>query len=376
MPPLSLYIHIPWCLRKCPYCDFNSHTAGQSLPETAYVDALLADLDNECAYAANRPLVSIFFGGGTPSLFSGAAIARILDGVRERLALHDDCEITLEANPGASEQARFAAYREAGVNRLSIGVQSFQTTQLKALGRVHDSADARRAIAAAQAAGFSRINVDLMHGLPQQTAEHAEQDLHTAIDAGVTHISWYQLGIEPNTVFFSKPPPLPAESELEAIQNTGEALLRQHGFEQYEVSAWACGDRGSRHNRHYWTFGDYLGIGAGAHGKRTQADGRILRRWKTRAPADYLKSGVSVLAGEKTVAADELPLEFLMNALRLRDGVATVLFTERTGLPLSVIQPAWHELRQRGLMQNRDDRLVTTETGFRYLDSVLQVFFK
>jgi oxygen-independent coproporphyrinogen-3 oxidase len=372
--PLSLYVHIPWCVRKCPYCDFNSHTANAALPETRYVEALLRDLDRELTLTSPRPLQSIFLGGGTPSLFSGKAIARILDGIRARTALASDCEITLEANPGTADAACFADYRAAGVNRLSIGVQSFHATHLKTLGRIHNGDEAARAIRLAQQAGFTRINVDLMHGLPTQTATDAVSDLRTAVDSGVTHISWYQLTIEPNTVFYSKPPTLPTEPTLLAIDEAGATLLRAAGFSNYEVSAWSQPNERSRHNINYWSFGDYIGIGAGAHGKLTQHDGRIVRRWKTRLPNDYLDSQKSFVAGEQAISETDRAVEFFMNALRLREGVPAALFVERTGLPLASMTPVLTDLRSRGLLQPDVGQLATTEHGFRYLDSVLQAF--
>jgi oxygen-independent coproporphyrinogen-3 oxidase len=372
--PLSLYVHIPWCVRKCPYCDFNSHTANAALPETRYVEALLRDLDRELTLTSPRPLQSIFLGGGTPSLFSGKAIARILDGIRARTALASDCEITLEANPGTADAACFADYRAAGVNRLSIGVQSFHATHLKTLGRIHNGDEAARAIRLAQQAGFTRINVDLMHGLPTQTATDAVSDLRTAVDSGVTHISWYQLTIEPNTVFYSKPPTLPTEPTLLAIDEAGAALLRAAGFSNYEVSAWSQPNERSRHNINYWSFGDYIGIGAGAHGKLTQHDGRIVRRWKTRLPNDYLDSQKSFVAGEQAISETDRAVEFFMNALRLREGVPAALFVERTGLSLASMTPVLTDLRSRGLLQPDVAQLAITEHGFRYLDSVLQAF--
>jgi len=372
--PLSLYIHIPWCVRKCPYCDFNSHTATGALPEQEYITAVLTDLDQELALDTARPLQSIFIGGGTPSLFSGEGIRRMLDGVRERVDLTHNCEITLEANPGTAEAARFLAYHEAGVNRLSIGVQSFSDTQLQSLGRIHQASEAQRAIAMAQDAGFTRINVDLMHGLPGQSVALAAADLQRAIDSGVSHISWYQLTIEPNTVFYTRPPALPQEPVLLAIQEAGEALLQQHGFQQYEVSAWSRDNEHSRHNTNYWSFGDYIGIGAGAHGKRSLPDGRLVRRWKTRLPADYLDRQKPYLAGEAVVSQEELPVEFFMNALRLRDGVPAAWFAERTGLTLAYVADTLERLRAQGLLVNDSSRLATTEQGFRHLDTVLQAF--
>ncbi len=372
--PLSLYIHIPWCIRKCPYCDFNSHTSHAALPEAAYVDALLADLDDELIAAGGRPLQSIFFGGGTPSLFSGDAIRRLLDGVSERMTLAENCEITLEANPGTAESGHFSAYRTAGVNRLSIGIQSFNPKHLAKLGRIHNHEEALHAIALARQADFERINVDLMHGLPDQTVEDAIHDLHTAMDSDVTHISWYQLTIEPNTVFYTTPPVLPEESILMDIADAGDALLRRYDYTHYEVSAWSKAGEQSRHNVNYWSFGDYIGIGAGAHGKLSLPDGRTVRRWKTRLPANYLDPDKPFLAGEAAIARHELPVEFFMNALRLKEGVPAHWFVERTGCSLDVVRPVLDALQARGLMQADTTRLATTPQGFRHLDTVLQAF--
>ena len=281
LPPLALYIHIPWCVRKCPYCDFNSHAAGPTLPEEEYVDALLADLDADLQHVHGRPLTSIFFGGGTPSLFSDRALGRLLEGVERRVAFAGDIEITLEANPGTFEQAKFKGYRSLGINRLSIGVQSFQEAKLKALGRIHNGDEAIRAADMARAAGFDNFNLDLMHGLPEQSIEDALFDLRTAISQGPTHLSWYQLTMEPNTVFWSQPPELPEDDLLWDIQEAGQALLAAEGYAQYEVSAYARPGKQARHNLNYWTFGDFLGIGAGAHAKLSTPAGRIQRTWKT-----------------------------------------------------------------------------------------------
>jgi oxygen-independent coproporphyrinogen-3 oxidase len=372
LPPLALYIHIPWCVRKCPYCDFNSHAPDGALPETDYVRALLRDLDADLAYVAGRPVTSIFFGGGTPSLFSPEAIAGILRGVEQRVALAPDAEITLEANPGTVDESRFAGFAAAGVNRLSIGVQSFADKHLAALGRIHSGDEAQRAVAAARAAGFDNFNLDLMHGLPGQTVAEAEDDLRRAIALAPTHMSWYQLTVEPNTEFFKRPPNLPVDELLADIQDAGEHLLAAAGYRQYEVSAYARPGREARHNRNYWEFGDFLGIGAGAHGKVTTADG-IYRYWKTRMPGAYLKAE-RPLAGTCSLGADELPLEFMMNALRLIDGVDAGLFAARTGLPRAQIAPALATLVERGLLQARDDRLVATALGMRFLNDLLQVF--
>jgi putative oxygen-independent coproporphyrinogen III oxidase len=378
LPPLSLYIHIPWCVRKCPYCDFNSHE-DSSIPEEAYIDKLLRDLQQDLPYVQGRALQSIFFGGGTPSLFSGRTIKDILDGVQGRIPFADDIEITLEANPGTAEAEKFRDFCAAGVNRLSIGVQSFQTKHLQALGRIHDSAQAVQAVAMAQAAGFGRINIDLMHGLPDQTLDEALADLQRALDLGVSHLSWYQLTIEPNTAFYSKPPVLPVDDILWDIQQAGLALLQRHGFRQYEVSAFARDvsgkDQQCRHNLNYWQFGDYLGIGAGAHGKITlPQENRILRYSKTRLPRHYLERTDSCVAEQHDVQGADLPFEFMMNALRLADGVPATLFAERTGLALDRINPQWQGLCRQGLVADDPARLLTSQQGYLFLNDVLTAF--
>ncbi|MCW2294790.1 oxygen-independent coproporphyrinogen-3 oxidase [Pseudomonas sp. BIGb0408] len=374
LPPLSLYIHIPWCVRKCPYCDFNSHAAGPNLPEEAYVDAMLADLDSDLQHAHGRPLTSIFFGGGTPSLFSAKALGRLLEGVERRIPFASDIEITLEANPGTFEQEKFAAYRRLGINRLSIGVQSFQAEKLKALGRIHDGDEAIRAADMARAAGFDNFNLDLMHGLPDQSLDDALGDLRIAIAQAPTHLSWYQLTVEPNTVFWNQPPVLPEDDTLWDIQEAGQALLAEHGYGQYEVSAYAQPGRAARHNLNYWTFGDFLGIGAGAHGKLSTPDGRISRTWKTRLPKDYLDPAKHYSAGERLLSADELPFEFLMNVLRLSDGCSAELFSQRTGLPLQQLAAAREQAERRGLLQEDPARLTATREGQLFLNDLLQYF--
>ncbi|WP_139315713.1 radical SAM family heme chaperone HemW [Pseudomonas sp. PA27(2017)] len=374
LPPLALYVHIPWCVRKCPYCDFNSHAAGPNLPEEAYVDALLADLDADLAQAHGRPLTSIFFGGGTPSLFSAKALGRLLEGVERRIPFAGDIEITLEANPGTFEQEKFAAYRRLGINRLSIGVQSFQAEKLKALGRIHDGDEAVRAADMARAAGFDNFNLDLMHGLPDQSLDDALGDLRIAIAQAPTHLSWYQLTVEPNTVFWNQPPVLPEDDTLWDIQEAGQALLAEHGYAQYEVSAYAQPERMARHNLNYWTFGDFLGIGAGAHGKLSTPDGRISRTWKTRLPKDYLDPAKRYSAGERLLTAEELPFEFLMNVLRLSDGCSAELFSQRTGLPEEQLAKAREQAQRRGLLQAEPTRLVATREGQLFLNDLLQYF--
>ena len=374
LPPLALYIHIPWCVRKCPYCDFNSHAASPVLPEEDYVDALLTDLDQDLPAVYGRPLSSIFFGGGTPSLFSAAALGRLLAGVEQRIVFAPDIEITLEANPGTFEQDKFVAYRKLGINRLSIGVQSFQPQKLEALGRIHTGDEALRAAEMARRAGFDNFNLDLMHGLPDQSLEEALDDVRQAIALAPTHLSWYQLTLEPNTVFWNQPPVLPEDDILWDIQEAGQALLAEHGFTQYEVSAYAKPGKAARHNLNYWSFGDFIGIGAGAHGKLSLRDGRIVRTWKTRLPKDYLNPAKSFKAGEKTLAVDELPFEFLMNALRLTEGVDAELFTQRTGLPLETLAAARREAEQKGLLQVEPTRLVATARGQLFLNDLLQYF--
>ncbi|WP_033727354.1 radical SAM family heme chaperone HemW [Pseudomonas cremoricolorata] len=374
LPPLALYIHIPWCVRKCPYCDFNSHQAGPELPEAEYVDALLADLDQDLFAVQGRVLSSIFFGGGTPSLFSAEQLGRLLRGVEQRIAFASDIEITLEANPGTFEQDKFKAYRQQGINRLSIGVQSFQPAKLERLGRIHNGDEAVRAAAMARNAGFDNFNMDLMHGLPEQSLDDALGDLRQAIELGPTHLSWYQLTVEPNTVFWNQPPELPEDDILWDIQEAGQALLAEQGFAQYEVSAYAQPGRAARHNLNYWRFGDFIGIGAGAHGKLSLPDGRIVRTWKTRLPKDYLNPSKPFKAGEKVLPLDELPFEFLINALRLTDGVEAELFTQRTGQPLAQLAQARRMAEQKGLLQVEPDRLAATARGQLFLNDLLQYF--
>lgn len=376
LPPLSLYVHIPWCVRKCPYCDFNSHEAKGDIPEADYVAALIADLQADLPQVQGRKLSSIFFGGGTPSLFSAAAIGEILNAADQQIGFEPDIEITLEANPGTFEQARFHGYRSAGVNRLSIGIQSFNNQQLSALGRIHDRASAITAASSARNAGFDNFNLDLMHGLPGQSVEAALADLKLALALNPTHLSWYQLTIEANTAFYKQPPLLPDEDILGDIQEQGHQLLTAAGFNHYEVSAYAQPKRQSRHNLNYWQFGDYLGIGAGAHSKITQADsGHILRQSKTRAPGDYLtrnrKTPGNFIATSEAIAPQELPLEFLMNALRLVDGVPFELFQQRTGADFAAVATQWHKLVAKGLLQPAEKQLATTPLGFRFLNTVL-----
>ena len=375
LPPLSLYVHIPWCVRKCPYCDFNSHQAAEEIPERAYVDALIDDLKADLSWVQGRKLHSIFFGGGTPSLFSGRAIGEILTAVEHQIGFEEDIEITLEANPGTFEQQKFSDFRSAGINRLSIGIQSFSSHHLERLGRIHDGSQALQAIATARAAGFSNFNIDLMHGLPDQTIDEAAADIKLAIDNGAQHISWYQLTIEPNTEFYSRPPPLPNDDRLADIQQAGMNILHGNDFAQYEVSAFALSSQTSKHNINYWQFGDYLGIGAGAHGKITLPEsGVVMRSSKTRQPDKYLARIDSFMAQNRAIAADEMALEFMMNGLRLVDGVPVEYFSPRTGLVLSSIETQISDLQRKGLIETDDSRYRTTKLGYQFLNTVLQQF--
>mgnify|MGYP000441520748 CR=1 FL=1 len=381
LPPLSLYIHIPWCVKKCPYCDFNSHEntqQGSELPETEYLAQLKLDLLEDLSFAQGRSLKSIFIGGGTPSLMSAAFYADLLAFISQKISFDLSIEITLEANPGTTEAQRFVAYRRAGINRLSVGVQSFHDTHLEKLGRIHSSDDAKRAIEQAKQAGFENFNIDLMHGLPGQSPDQAMSDLQQALSLEPTHLSWYQLTIEQNTEYFRHPPKLPTDDALWDIQKSGMAFLAQNDFSQYEVSAFSLKGREAQHNLNYWTFGDYIGIGAGAHSKVTlKNDGlsdskRILRYRKTRTPKDYLQKKPFFRVGEETIDKSELGFEFLMNVLRLNQGVDESLFYQRTGLPVMALEPQLTELRQQGLIEPA--HLGATNKGLLFLNTVLEKF--
>lgn len=371
LPPLSLYLHVPWCVRKCPYCDFNSHALTGEIPEASYLRALLDDLDQDLPLVQQRPIQTVFIGGGTPSLMSADFYQALFQKLRQRLSFSDDAEITLEANPGTLEHGRFEGFRAAGINRLSLGIQSFNADHLKTLGRIHDDRAAHQAIEAAKAAGFDNFNLDLMHGLPGQTPENALADLEAALHWQPPHLSWYQLTLEPNTEFYSRPPTLPDDDHLWEIYRQGGDYLHRHGFRDYEVSAWSQPGMASRHNLNYWTFGDYLALGAGAHGKITRPDA-IIRYWKTRQPAAYLNRIGSRTAGTEAIETSDLPLEFLMNALRLNDGVEESLFEARTGLPLTTVAVKLEQLRKEMLLA--PDRIQATELGQRYLNSLLERF--
>jgi oxygen-independent coproporphyrinogen-3 oxidase len=377
LPPLSLYVHLPWCVRKCPYCDFNSYEARGAVPDLEYAEALLRDLRGELPLSPGRAIETIFLGGGTPSLFSGAAIARLLDGLRADASIAANAEITLEANPGAVDAARFGAFREAGVNRLSIGIQSFRDDKLRALGRVHDSARAEAAVATARAAGFTNVNLDLMYGLPGDDVEGSVADLERAVALAPEHVSWYQLTLEPNTAFERRPPPLPDDDVVASIEERGRALLAAHGYERYEISAYARRGRRSQHNSNYWQFGDYLGLGAGAHGKLTLLEtGEIARRAKTRNPRTYVqRAGRAEATSEERVATRaQAALEFLMNALRLLDGAPVEMFEARAGQPAGEIAAARAVATARGWLGAEPDRLRATPSGLQRLNRLLELF--
>jgi len=378
LPPLSLYVHLPWCIRKCPYCDFNSYEAGPGgFAEGDYVAALLRDLDAERPLAQGRAISTLFIGGGTPSLFSGGAIARLLSGIRERVALEPSAEITLEANPGAAEARRFGEYRDAGVNRLSIGVQSFRAAQLSRLGRVHGPEEAERAIELARGAGFANFNLDLMYALPDDDLDGALGDLSAALARLPPHVSWYQLTLEPNTVFERRPPRLPPEDLVLEIERAGRALLAARGYRRYEVSAYARSGHRCAHNLNYWQFGDYLGIGAGAHGKITlRAERALERRAKARNPRTYVSGAGTARAvvAERIEDARQIAVEFLMNALRLPDGVPLTLFEQRAGQEIAAIDGPLREARALGWLADEPGVLRASAAGLEVLNRLLALF--
>jgi oxygen-independent coproporphyrinogen-3 oxidase len=374
LPPHALYVHLPWCVRKCPYCDFNSHEARGALPEDEYVDALIADLESALPSVWGRRVHSAFLGGGTPSLFSARSIDRLLAAIRARLPLEPDAEITLEANPGTVEADKFRDFHAAGVNRLSIGIQSFNPKHLSALGRIHDEREAHRAVEIAHA-HFENFNLDLMYALPEQTPVDAERDVEAALAANAPHLSFYHLTLEPNTVFFTRPPPLPDEDASAEIGDMVERRLVESGYEHYETSAYGRPGRACRHNLNYWRFGDYLGIGAGAHAKVSFAD-RIVREVRARTPAEYM---LRVSTGEHVVERRELgradlPFEFMMNALRLAEGFPVAMFAERTGMPITAAERALAQAEARGLLERDHARIRPTALGRRYLNDLLGLF--
>jgi len=377
LPPLSLYIHFPWCIRKCPYCDFNSHEFDTRIPEQEYVDTLLADLEQDLSRIWGRPIISIFMGGGTPSLFSPEALDRLLSGLRARLNLAADIEITLEANPGTVEQQKFSEFRATGINRLSIGIQSFADDKLEKLGRIHNRHEAYRAAETAHQAGFDNFNLDLMFALPDQSVEQALDDLRNAIDLAPTHISHYQLTIEPNTWFYHHPPPLPNDEVAWEIQSRCQALLVEHGYTQYEVSAYAMTDKQCRHNRNYWEFGDYLGIGAGAHDKISDAARQqISRSSKYRNPQDYMQARQTneFVKSQRQLTEADATFEFMLNALRLNDGFDRQLYEQHTGLAFAPIQPRIDEAVETGLIKQDDAHIETTGKGKQYLNDLIERF--
>jgi len=376
LPPLSLYIHIPWCVRKCPYCDFNSHEAREPVPEQRYIDALIADLEVALPLVWGRKVYTVFFGGGTPSVFSAGGIERIIAAVRARVPLAADAEITLEANPGTFEAEKFRAFRAAGVNRLSIGIQSFNPRHLKALGRIHDDAQARAAVEIA-GQNFDNFNLDLMYGLPRQSVDEARADIEAALSFAPPHLSAYHLTLEPNTYFHRYPPPLPDDDTTAEMQEAMEQLLAAAGYEHYETSAFAgAGDnKACRHNLNYWRFGDYLGIGAGAHSKLSFAE-RIVRQMRCKQPRQYMESAAagSAIQEQHDVAANEIGFEFMMNALRLNQGFPSALFEERAGMPLTAVLKELDAAERRGLITRDLRRIAPTELGRRFLNDLLQIF--
>lgn len=372
MIPLSLYIHIPWCIRKCPYCDFNSHKSPEHLPEVMYVQALLDDLLSDLSCFSPRTISSVFIGGGTPSLFSASAYDALFTGLKRHLLFADDIEITLEANPGAVDESRFSDYRALGINRLSLGIQSFNSHQLKQLGRIHDAKQAHDAIERARKAGFTTINLDLMHGLPNQSIDEGLDDLRQAMSHQPEHLSWYQLTIEPNTVFYKRPPILPDDDALGALEEEGFALLAEHDFHRYEISAFSRPNQRSQHNLNYWLFGDYLGIGAGAHGKLTQE--RIVRTRKHRQPQDYLNPTKPFLSESNVVEDSDRLFEFMLNTTRLQQPIPHALLTERTGFCFSDAAPLFQQAVSKGLLKMDEASWQVTPLGRRYTNDLQSIF--
>jgi oxygen-independent coproporphyrinogen-3 oxidase len=373
--PLSLYIHIPWCVKKCPYCDFNSHAIKDGIPEEAYIETLLRDLTQDLPLVQNRPIKSIFLGGGTPSLFSPKSIEKIINHAQSLLKFQSDIEITMEANPGTVEHKSFSDYRLAGVTRISLGAQSFQDEKLLKLGRIHKADETKRAIELISFANFKSFNIDLMYGLPNQSFEDAMFDLETALSFSPPHISWYNLTIEPNTIFHHEKPPLPPDEDIADMQAAGFELLQSKGLNQYEVSAFAKPDHQCQHNLNYWEFGDYLGIGAGAHAKITNAnENTITRFWKTRYPQSYLNPNYPFLAGSNVISPAELPLEFMLNGLRLMDGIPMEYFEKRTGLSIDKILPILEKAILLDFLAMDNGKIIPTELGKNFLNDLLELF--
>ena len=376
-PPLSLYVHMPWCVRKCPYCDFNSHTVPDELPAENYIQALVADLEQDLPLVWGRGVQSIYFGGGTPSLFSADQLAGFLSAARARLDLRPDVEITLEANPGTIERDSFRAYAQAGINRVSLGVQSFDDKLLKSIGRIHGRSEIEQSLESLNSAGISNFNIDLMFALPGQSPDQSRQDIELAINAGPSHISFYQLTIEPNTAFAAQPPKLPVDDIAWGMQQSGLDILEANAYGQYEISAFALAEKQSRHNMNYWRYGDFLAVGAGAHGKiTTAADGRVQRYAKHRHPRRYMQGLQNGdWRGETRVLSDgELVFEFFLNQLRLKHGVTIDDFSLRTGLPWSVVESRVHKAVEKGLLEVRDKRVCPTELGWRFVNDTQQMF--
>ncbi len=373
MLPLSLYIHTPWCIRKCPYCDFNSHKSPETLPEEEYINCLINDLRADLLSISPRPIHSIFIGGGTPSLLSAKAYELLFNELNKHLSFVPDIEITMEANPGSVEQQRFSEYRQLGINRLSLGIQSFNKNHLKKLGRIHDEQQAHAAIESARLAGFDNINLDLMHGLPNQSIEEGINDLQTALSYQPEHLSWYQLTIEPNTLFYKEKPPLPCEDDAFIMEEEGFNLLAAAGYNRYEISAFARDNKQAQHNLNYWLFGDYLGIGAGAHGKLTD-NLTISRTKKYTQPKEYLNPDKPFLAQKTIVAHDELLFEFMLNTTRLQQPIPLALFSQRTGLDLKLLQPKLHEAQTKGLIDLNNEAWQVTSLGRRYTNDLQALF--
>jgi len=377
LPPLSLYIHFPWCIQKCPYCDFNSHELRTDLDEKAYIDALINDLDQELPSFWGRSISSIFMGGGTPSLFSPESIDRLLSELRARLSFAPNIEITMEANPGTIELGKFNEFNSAGINRLSIGIQSFNDDKLKSLGRIHGRKEAVRAAEFAHDAGFNSFNLDLMYGLPNQSLAEAVDDIETAIALEPKHLSHYQLTIEPNTFFHHQPPSVPDDDRLWEMQEACQTRLAKNGYAQYEISAYAKDGYQCQHNLNYWQFGDYLGIGAGAHGKLTNApEQNISRSWKVKQPKDFLNNAINEkrISGQKTLSRQEAAFEFMMNTLRLNEGFQTETFQQHVGLPISIIEKQLKQAEEKGFISWELKRIKPTDMGRQYLNTLLELF--